>query len=155
MSTIRKVTARDLDGLKAVIDSSELFPAEYLDDMIAGYLQDPDSPEIWLTASAEPDQPPLAVAFCAPEKMTEGTYNLYLIAVSKERQGRGVGGKLIQHLEALLRREGHRILIVETSALPEFARTRDFYLKHHYVKEAVIRDFYQEGEGKVVFWKKL
>lgn len=46
-------------------------------------------------------------------------------------------------------------MIVETSALPEFELTRKFYDKLNYKREAVIREFYQKGEDKVVFWKKL
>ena len=151
--SIRPVNSQDIPALKKVIDSSELFPSEMLDDMIAGYLSDADSQDIWLTV--EEAGTSIAVAYCAPEMMTEGTSNLYLIAVSKEYQGKGVGGAVMDHLEELLRQSGVRVLIVETSGLPDFERTRQFYLQKDYHQEAVIRDFYQEGEDKVVFWKKL
>ena len=87
--------------------------------------------------------------------MTEGTWNLYLIAVHANRQGKGDGHQIMNYLEDLLAKKGARILIVETSGLPEFERTRAFYEKCNYTKEAIIRDFYQEGEDKVVFWKAL
>ncbi len=76
--TIRPVVAVDLPNLKAVIRDSELFPPELLDDMIAPYLQGQDQ-NIWLTGDSTT---PTFVAFCAPEQMTEGTWNLYLIAES-------------------------------------------------------------------------
>ncbi len=57
--------------------------------------------------------------------------------------------------QKMLLEAGQRVLIVETSGLPEFERTRKFYDKCNYERAAVIRDFYQDGEDKVVFWKKL
>jgi RimJ/RimL family protein N-acetyltransferase len=47
------------------------------------------------------------------------------------------------------------MLLVETSGLPDFERTRAFYLKCGYEEEAHIRDFYATGEDKVVFRKVL
>jgi ribosomal protein S18 acetylase RimI-like enzyme len=100
-------------------------------------------------------QEPVAVAYCAPERLTAGTYNLYLIAVHKDFQGKGIGSQLMNHVELLLNSQGYRVLLVETSGLPEFELTRKFYDKCNYSREAVIRDFYDEGEDKVIFWKKL
>jgi ribosomal protein S18 acetylase RimI-like enzyme len=151
--TIRKATPQDLPYFKQVIDSNELFPSEMLDDMMHDFFTNASSTDIWLCATI--DQQPVAVAYCAPERMTEGTYNLYLIAVLAARKGSGIGSKVMQHLENQLRNAGVRVLLVETSGLPEFEQTRRFYDKCQYRREAVIRDFYQEGEDKVVFWKKL
>lgn len=152
-STIRKVNASDVGALKKVIDSSELFPSELLDDMMEDYFSDQSSNDIWLTRD-EADIP-IAIAYCAPERMTEGTYNLYLIAVHKDYQDQGIGSEIMYYIENLLLESGQRILLVETSGLPEFEMTRKFYDKCHYERAAVIRDFYLDGEDKVVFWKKL
>ncbi|OYW68348.1 MAG: hypothetical protein B7Z40_03370 [Bosea sp. 12-68-7] len=96
-----------------------------------------------------------AVAYCAPERMTNGTWNLLLIAVQEEHQGRGLGRQLTQQLERTLPGRGARILLVETSSLPSFERTRAVYRRLGYVEEARIREFYAAGEDKVVFWKRL
>ena len=151
--TIRRVTAADLEDLKGVLDSSELFPSEMLDDMIHDFLNNEDTTDIWLTTTQAGK--PVSIAYCAPERMTEGTYNLYAIAVHKSEQGKGIGGRMMTYLEDLLREQGHRILLVETSGLEEYALTRKFYVGCDYTQEAVIRDFYEAGEDKVVFWKKL
>ena len=153
MSTlnIRPVRAEDLPLLKAVIDTTDLFPSELLDDMIAPYLAGNDQ-SIWLTADSDA---PTFVAYCAPEPITEGTWNLYLIAVHAERRDRGDGRQIMAYLEKLLRERGERVLLVETSGLPAYARTRSFYHQIGYTEEARIRDFYRAGDDKIVFWKRL
>ncbi|MEL6842860.1 MAG: GNAT family N-acetyltransferase, partial [Bacteroidota bacterium] len=70
-------------------------------------------------------------------------------------QGKGIGSKMMAFLENHLRSQGKRILIVETSGTEDFELTRKFYLKLGYQQEAVIRDFWEEGDDKVIFWKKL
>ncbi|HAS39154.1 MAG TPA: GNAT family N-acetyltransferase [Microscillaceae bacterium] len=150
---IRKVRKQDIPALKVVIDSAKLFPSEMLDEMMSDYFNNPSSQHIWLTQ--EIDGKPATVVYCAPEYLTEGTYNLYLIAVHAQYQGQGIGREMIQYLEELLREQGQRILLVETSGNAEFELTRKFYLQNNYTQEAIIREFYQKGEDKVVFWKKL
>jgi ribosomal protein S18 acetylase RimI-like enzyme len=152
MSTIRPVTAADLPALRAVIDATGLFPSELLDGMAAPHLAGEAPDEIWLTADSGAPQ---AIAYCAPERMTSGTWNLYLIAVHPDRQGQGHGAAVLRHLEGLLAARGGRVLLVETSGLPDFARTRGFYLTRGFEQEARIRDFYAAGEDKLVFRKAL
>jgi len=146
------VSAEDLRFLKDVIDTSGLFPSEMLADMIGSSLVDDTSQEYWLTYETEK---PIAVAYFAPERMTSGTWNLYLIAVHADHQGCGIGAQLMDHVENFLRSKGERLIVVETSDLKEYALTRKFYEGINYIQEAHIREFYDEGEGKVVFWKKL
>lgn len=150
---IKEITKEDIPSLKQVLDSIELFPSAYLDDMIADYFNNPESQDIWF-AKVEGDTV-VSIAFCAPEKFTEGTYNLYAIGVQKTQQGKGIGKEMMDYLEDRLRKEGQRILIVETSGSEEMELTRKFYLQCGYTKEATIREFWQAGEDKVIFWKKL
>lgn len=141
-----------MPGLKAVIDATGLFPAEMLDEMTAGHFDGGSPSEIWLTVD---EDGPVAVAYCASERMTHGTWNLLLIAVHPARQGQGVGAKLTRHIETTLAASGERVLLVETSGLPEFERTRAFYRRLGYAEEARIREFYRAGEDKIIFRKAL
>jgi len=150
---IRKVVKGDISGLKKVLDSIELFPAEMLEDMIADYFNNTETQDIWFTA-LENDQP-ISIGYCAPEKLTIGTFNLYAIGVKSNQQGKGIGSKMMVFLENLLKETGNRLLIVDTSGTDEFKATRAFYKKLNYTQEAVIRDFWDEGDDKVTFWKKL
>ncbi len=151
--TIRPVTADDIAPLKQLIDAVGLFPSELLDSMLAGYLAGNAENELWLTAHR--GRARLAIAYAAREKMTTGTSNLYLIAIHPSEQAKGVGTALLAEIESSLTSDGQRILLVETSGLAEFHSARSFYMKRGFAKEACIRDFYDEGEDKIVFWKRL
>jgi len=94
-------------------------------------------------------------AYFAPAAMTDGTWYLYWIAVTKQVQARGVGGALLEHVEACVRQARGRLLLIETSSLPHYEPTRRFYLKHGYEQAGVLRDFYADGDDMVVFRKRL
>jgi ribosomal protein S18 acetylase RimI-like enzyme len=150
---IRPMADGDLTTVKAVIDSTGLFPSEMMDDMTTPYLSGHTTDELWFVAVR--DGTVSGVAYCAPERMTDGTWNLLLIAVREDRQGQGIGAALTRRVERTLADQGARVLLVETSGLPAFERTRAVYRRLGYAEEACIRDFYAKGEAKVVFWKAL
>jgi GNAT superfamily N-acetyltransferase len=153
---IRPVAPGDVPALKAVIHGTGLFPSALLDDMLADFLSGEAGDALRLTADgAGGGAGPVAVAYAAPERMTPGTWNPSLIAVHPGRQSRGVGAALVRHVEHTLTARGARVLLVETSGLPAFARTRAFYRREGYAEEARIRAFYAAGEDEVVFWKAL
>lgn len=150
---IRPATGADLPALKALIDAVGLFPSEMLDDMMAEYLDNPSgSEQVWLT---DDDNGPVGMAYYAPERLTEGTWNLYLITIHPDRQRQGRGAALLRYVENALKARSERILLVETSGLPDFEYQRAFYRLCGYEEEARIRDFYQIGEDKVIFRKAL
>ena len=153
MSEIRLVQETDLPHLKLVLDSIDLFPSVMLDDMISDYLHNQESQDLWFTATEK--DTPIALGYCAPEQLTEGTYNLYAIGIKSDIQGKGVGSQLMAYIEAHLKGAGHRLLIVDTSGTEAYKQTREFYEKLGYTKEAVIRDFWKEGDDKVIFSKRL
>jgi len=153
MHEIKMVAKEDLPELKSVLDSIDLFPSEMLDDMISDYFSNPESEEMWFTTLE--NMKPVAIGYCAPEKLTEGTYNLYAIGVKSNLQGKGLGSKMMGFVENKLKDRGARVLIVDTSGSDDFALTRKFYEKLDYSKEAVIRDFWDEGDDKVVYWKRI
>ena len=149
---VRPLRAEDLPALKAVIDAVALFPSAMLDDMTAPFLAGEAAEERWLTFD---DGHPVALAYYVPERMTDGTFNLLLIAARPDRHGQGIGATLMAQVEADVAARGGRVLLVETSGLDAFARTRGFYRSIGYDEEARIREFYAAGEDKVVFRKAL
>ena len=150
---IREVIHSDLDSLKIVLDSCGLFPSEFLDEMISDYFHNLDTNEIWFTY-VENDSP-ISIGYCIPEKLTSGTYNLLAIGVSENHQRKGVAVEMMNFIEQKLKTIGARVLIVETSSDDAQIGARNLYQKLGYNQEAVIRDFWNEGEDKIVYWKKL
>ncbi len=150
---IRPLTADQLPAVKSIIDGLGLFPSDLLDHMTAPFLAGTAQDDLWFVVIE--DGTACAVAYCAPERMTDGTWNLLLIAVQEDHQGQGLGAHLTHQLERTLSERRARILLVETSSLPSFERTRAVYRRLGYVEEARIRGFYAAGDDKVVFWKKL
>lgn len=150
--TIRPLRAADLPSLQGVIGATGLFPPALLDGMVAGFLDGTAGDAFWLAEDAEA---PAGLAYCAAERMTEGCWNLLLIAVHPDRQGQGLGAALVRRVEQVLAGHGARLLLVETSGLPGFAGTWEFYRRTGFTEEARIRDFYAAGEDKLVFRKRL
>ena len=149
---IREVTAADLPEIKILIDATELFPPSMLDEMVQQFLGGNEAKELWLVLT---NPQPIGVAYVAPEKLTDGTFNLLLIAIHPDQQGKGSGTALIAEAERQLQELGARILLVETSGLEGFELTRRFYLKNGYELEGRIRDFYQDGDDTMIFRKVL
>lgn len=150
---IREVIHSDLDSLKIVLDSCGLFPSEYLDEMISDYFNNLDTNEIWFTYVE--NNSPISIGYCIPEKLTSGTYNLLAIGVSENHQRKGVAVEMMNFIAQKLKTIGARVLIVETSSDDAQIGARNLYQKLGYNQEAVIRDFWNEGEDKIVYWKKL
>jgi len=90
-----------------------------------------------------------------PTPGTEGTYDLYWIAVSPGLHGKGVGTRLNAHAEAFVAGRGGRLLIAETSSRPRYESTRMFYVRRGYAELARIRDYYRPGDDLVVYGKYL
>lgn len=139
--------------MKRVLEGTDLFPADMLPDMLAGFLAGDTSGQLWLTC----EEDGVAIGFCyaIPEPLTEGTWNMLAIAVLPSRQGHGAGKALVSRLESDLKSQGNRLLIVDTSGADGFAATRAFYRNTGYEEEARIRDFWSVGDDKIIFRKAL
>lgn len=149
---IRAMRRDDIDGVRLVLESTSLFPSSMVAEMAEPFLSG-NAQHLWLVAVDENQT--FGFAYCEPERMTEGTYNLLAIAVSADQQRRGVGAALIRYVENDVRDRNGRLLLVETSTDSDQDGARALYLKHGFNEEARIRDFYGPGQTKVVFWKKV
>ena len=88
--------------------------------------------------------------------MTNGTWNLYMLAIDADHQRQGHGAALVSHVEHDLRTGSQaRLLLIETSGVPEFAGQQAFYAQLGYHLEARISEFYDTGDDKIIYRKAL
>jgi ribosomal protein S18 acetylase RimI-like enzyme len=86
---------------------------------------------------------------------TDGTYDLYWLAVDRAVQGRGIGRALVRDVEGKLIARGGRLLVVETSSRPDYAGTRQFYARSGYAEAARVRDFYAPADDRILLTTRL
>ena len=97
----------------------------------------------------------LGYACAGPTPATEGTFDLYWLAVDPAAQGTGVGRALVREVERDLRERGARLLLVETSSRPDYEKTRAFYARCGYTEAARIRDFYAPADDRIMLTTRL
>jgi GNAT superfamily N-acetyltransferase len=154
---IRPATPADTPVLKTLTARTGVFQPhevdalqEVLDDYHAGQGGDDH-----IAIVDEVEGRVVGYAYYAPDIMTNGTWFLYWIAVAKDVQAKGIGSRLLAQAEADARRRNGRLMLIETSSLPHSNLTRKFYLKQGYTIDAVLHDFYTDGDHMVVFRKRL
>lgn len=97
----------------------------------------------------------LGYACYGPIACTLGSYDLYWIVVAAEHQQRGIGRRLLEEVERRVAGAGGRRLYVETSGRPAYLPTREFYHRCGYRLEALVSDFYADGDDKLILQKVL
>jgi len=97
----------------------------------------------------------MGYACFGPTPATDGTWDLYWLAVYPAAQGRGIGRALVQWIEQDLGRRGARLLVVETSSRADYEHTRSFYARGGYKEAARVKDFYNVADDRIIFTTRL
>ncbi|WP_298839668.1 GNAT family N-acetyltransferase [uncultured Roseobacter sp.] len=149
---LRAATRADIPDLRAVLEGTDLFPPEMLQDLMEPFLSGTDE-DFWLTVTT--DGTAAGLCWCRPEPLTDGTWNMLALGVLPARHGQGLGAALAASAETRLRETGQRMLIVDTSGSSDFEGARTFYRACNYKQVAVIPDYWAAGDDKVTFCKML
>jgi ribosomal protein S18 acetylase RimI-like enzyme len=97
----------------------------------------------------------VAYACYGPIEGTQGSFELYWIAVSPEEQRRGLGAQVYARAEAAMRKAGAKHIYADTSSSDRYAGTRGFYQRMGFAEQARLADFYGLGDGKIIYVKAL
>jgi ribosomal protein S18 acetylase RimI-like enzyme len=155
---IRPMTSADRPAVLALIEATgffrpdEIAVAEELIDITLGRPEQEDYAIVVVT-----DETGAVAGYMTygPTPLTQGTYDLYWMAVDPTAQGRGYGRVLVEWLEDHVRRAGGRMIVIETSSSEKYEPTRRFYLGLNYTETARIPDFYGPGDGRVIYTKRV
>jgi len=124
------------------------------EELIDSYLEDPSSSGYHILV-AEVDSTVTGYICYGPTPLTEGTWDIYWIAVAREKQGQGIGSALMKSAEKEIGRAKGRLAIIETSSTPAYEKTRNFHLSQGYEVICRIPDFYVPGDDKLILQKRL
>jgi ribosomal protein S18 acetylase RimI-like enzyme len=114
-----------------------------------------DAPADYEFLGAFEDGRLVGYACFGPTPATDGTFDLYWLAVDPAAQGRGIGRALVRGVEEKLCVRGGRLLVVETSSRADYANTRQFYARAGYAEAARVRDFYAPADDRILLLTRL
>jgi ribosomal protein S18 acetylase RimI-like enzyme len=141
----------DSAAIRAIVASSKFF---YDHEMVEERLEKGLKSDYFFLFAEQDGQ---VVGYCCygPIACTEGSFDLYWIAVHNDCRGQGIGKILLKKNEELIAAKGGRGIWVETSGQEKYQPTRDFYTHNNYHLEAVLKDFYGPADDKFIFVKRL
>jgi ribosomal protein S18 acetylase RimI-like enzyme len=144
---IEPAKPEDRQGVLAVTAKIDIFTDEEKDTVRELW----DEPREYKFLVARHDGQVIGYTCYDERALTEGTYDLYWIAVDPSARRLGAGKALMRATEADVKARGGRLILAETSGMDKYESTRAFYEGVGYAKAAVIRDFYKPGDDLVIY----
>lgn len=154
---VRPMTSEDKSAVMQILrDTLEFKPAEKVvaEELLDSYLCDPLGSGYHVMV-AEAGSSVVGYICYGPTPLTEGTWDVYWIAVAPKEQGRGIGSALMAFAEGKMKETQGRLAVIETSSTPQYEKTKRFYYYQGYEVISQIPDFYAPGDDKLTFWKRL
>ncbi len=154
---VRTMTREDKHSVMQILrNTSEFKPSEVVvaEEIIDCYLDDPVRSGYFIMVA---ELGPVITGYICfgPTPLTEGTWDIYWMAVALANRSQGIGHALIEAAEKNIRGAAGRLAIIETSSTPEYANTRRFHNKHGYETIASVPDFYTPGDDRLIMLKRL
>jgi ribosomal protein S18 acetylase RimI-like enzyme len=156
--TVRSMKNTDRALIDRLLSRVEVFSQEdnaLAMQLVDAFLEDPRQKDYFFFIAVDENDQPVGYICYGPTPLTDGTYDLYWIAVDPGCAGKGIGTLMLRRFEDQVRAENGRLIVIETSSSPEYALTRQFYLKNGYRLAETIQDFFRKGEDRVTYVKVL
>jgi len=155
---IRPLVKKDRARLLSMLIKTRSFTSPEIDvamELIDLVLKDRIQKDYTIHCIVDDQDQAIGYICYGPTPMTQGTFDLYWIAVDSDFQKQGVGSKLLVFLEEAVRTRGGRIILADTSTIPHYEKTQKFYLKNGFIEAARISDYYHPGNDRITFYKRL
>ena len=158
-----KITFRTIPGQKDIQRIREIvvstgffydFETEVAVELITDRLKNGESTGYHFVF-AEVDGITAAFSCFGHDEMTKSCFELYWIVTHNDFRSKGIGKKLLEETYKEAKKSGCTMIIAETSGRDHYKPTRAFYDSAGYVLEAVIRDYYDKGDDKCIYVKRL
>jgi ribosomal protein S18 acetylase RimI-like enzyme len=155
--SIRAATRADRPRLVAALGSDAAFTAGEIEVALELVDHAFEHPEVdYVVRVADLEDLPVAGYVCfGPTPMTAGTYDLYWVVCHAAARGRGVASALIRAMEGELRARGATAVRIETGEKETHGAARRLYERLGYPESARLPDFYEAGDGLLIYYKRL
>jgi ribosomal protein S18 acetylase RimI-like enzyme len=153
---VRPLKREDRERVLDIVQATEMFTPDeifFAREQVDIYLDQPHQRDYFLVVSEDAKDGVVGYMSYGPTPLTEGTYDLYWMAVAPGAQGRGFGRELVVWLEKRVAEAGGRLILIETSSQTKYEKTRKFYLGLGYKEASRIPDFYKVGDGRITYVK--
>jgi ribosomal protein S18 acetylase RimI-like enzyme len=147
----------DIEVIAGIVESSGFFSDEEIEIAIqlAEEKMDQKEASSYRFLFAEDDHRVLGYTCYGLIPATSFSYDIYWIVVANDLQGQGLGKLLMAATEKLIGSSGVKQIYAETSSRDQYSPTRKFYESCGYRQEAFLKNFYSEGDGKIIYAKVL
>lgn len=155
---IRKFLDKDRTQLLNLLAETQAFTTTEIEvamELVDIYLTNKDQRDYDIYSATDNDETLLGYICIGPTPLTEGTFDIYWIAVRKDQQGKGIGKKLIDFAEGKVKQNKGRLIVIETSSQEKYKNTRNFYESAGYQLLSRIKDYYKIGDDLLVYGKYL
>jgi ribosomal protein S18 acetylase RimI-like enzyme len=155
---VRSLVEKDRARLLSMLIRTQAFTSEEMSvamELIDIVLKDRIQKDYQIQCMVDDQDQPIGYICYGPTPMTQGTFDLYWIAVDPDFQKQGIGSKLLNFLEKLMRELKGRMILADTSTIPQYERTRRFYVNNGFQEVARVPDYYHPGNDRITFCKKL
>ncbi len=152
-----KIKPSDLEAISRIVQSSSFFSAAEIDlacELAAEKISDGNACS-YQFLFGEDENFVWGYTCFGLIPATDGSYDLYWIAVDNSLRARGLGKQLLQKSEEMIRAAGGKHIYVETSSRDQYQTTQRFYENCGYIQEALLKDFYAAGDSKVIYSKVI
>ncbi len=154
---IRPLFENDRARLLSMLIKARAFTSEEIDvamELIDIVLKDPIQKEYQIYCMVDDQDQAIGYICYGPTPMTQGTFDLYWIAVDPDFQEQGVGSNLLDFLGKVVKELKGRMILADTSSIPHYEKTQNFYLRNGFQEVARVPDYYYPGNDRVTFCKK-
>jgi len=152
-----KVFEDDKENIREILHSSGFFYDFEIDvaiELAQEYLEyGPESDYYFLFADI--DGRTVGYTCFGPIACTKHSFDLYWIGVHEDTRGSGLGKILMKESEKIIKDLGGKGVYIETSSREKYIPTQRFYDSCGCDLIAQIKDFYDEGDDKLIYKRSL
>ncbi len=153
----RQIKSSDIEAIADIVESSGFFSDEEIEIAIELAEEKLDQKEAcsYQFLFAEEEERLIGYTCYGLIPATTASYDLYWIVVAQDLRGHGLGTLLMTETQRLIGLSGGKQIYAETSSRNQYKPTHNFYETCGYKKEAFLKDFYAQGDSKIIYAKVL